>query len=136
MNRPALNSLISSQQKTPKTGGSKRSGQREIIAKIFGGVDRELEDSKPLVTTRGPVFSSVVSFVSIRVHSWSNCGTVFVAEPVTLTAEVRSSVLDGQVLDASNEGKGALAAAIAFIAPSHGEVGAKNIGKTQGLFRR
>lgn len=40
---------------------------------------------------------------------------VFVAEPVTLTAEVRSFVLDSQVLDAAiYEGNGALADAIAF----------------------
>jgi hypothetical protein len=41
---------------------------------------------------------------------------VFVAEPVTLRAEVRSFVLDGRVLDAAAyEGNAALAEAIAFI---------------------
>ena len=41
---------------------------------------------------------------------------VFVAEPVTLTAEVRSFVLDGRVLDAAlYEGNAALTDAIAFI---------------------
>lgn len=71
---------------------------------------------------RGAVYTSADDLAA-ECRGLPDDTAVFVAETVTLTAEVRSFVLDGLVLDAAlYEGTAPVAAAVAFIAESIREI--------------
>ena len=92
--------------------------QRQLARRTLADVMSSLPAFvKPVVPKqfRGAVYSSPEDLAA-ECRSLPQDTAVFVAEIVTLTAEVRSFVLDGQVLDAAvYEGTGSLADASKFV---------------------